>query len=449
MMPVTTMDQLQDLDRKYHLHPFTNHAEMHASGTHIITSGKGVWIVEAGERKLLDALAGLWCVNVGYGCTEIIDAVKAQMEILPFYPSFFNSTTVPAIKLTEHLARIAPPNLQYTFFSNSGSEANETALKFIRAYYHLKGQPEKQKIVSRKFAYHGVTLGATSLSGLPPMHANFDLPLPGFLHAPAPYPYGDNSTLSDEEYGQWCLKETAKLIEQEGPHTIAAIFAEPLQGAGGLIPAPKGYLSGLRNLAREYNLLFVADEVITAFGRLGDWFASNLWNLQPDIMTMAKGLTSGYIPMGATMVSKDIGDTIINGGVFAHGNTYSGHPVAAAAALATLNYMEREDLIPRVRDVVGPYFQKKLRAIAAHPAVGQIRGYQLIGAIEVVPRGGKENLVPNSYLGLRAAKLCREEGVVVRGIRDMIAMSPPFVITHEEIDILFAAIEKALDRLWD
>lgn len=440
---------LQDLDRKYHLHPFTNHAEMHAQGTHIITSAKGSWIIEAGERKLLDGLAGLWCVNVGYGCQEIIDAVKAQMENLAFYPSFFNSTNEPAIKLTERLSKLAPKGLQYTFFSGSGSEANETALKAIRAYYHLIGKPEKQKIVSRQFAYHGVTLGSASLTGLAPCHAQFALPLPGFLHAPAPYPYGVNSKLTAEEYGQWCLEETAKLIEKEDPNTIAAIFAEPVQGAGGLIPPPPGYLEGLRNLARKYDLLFAADEVITGFGRLGDWFASSLWNLNPDIMTMAKGITSGYIPMGATMLSKEIAEVLINGGNFAHGYTYSGHPVAAAAALATIDYMEKENLVGRVKNDIGPYFQKKLQALASHRAVGEVRGYQMLGAIEVVARGGRESMAPNTYLGLKAAALCREEGVVVRGIRDMIAMSPPLVITKEEIDILFNAIEKALDRLWD
>jgi len=448
-MPVNAIDQLQDLDRRHHLHPFTNHSEMHASGTHIITSAKGVWIVEAGERKLLDGMAGLWCVNIGYGCRDVIDAVVKQMETLSYYPSFFNSTTEPAIKLSERLSKLAPPNLKHTFFCSSGSEANETALKFIRAYYHIKGQPEKQKIVSRKFAYHGVTLGTASLTGLTPCHTQFALPLPGFLHAPAPYPYGEGSEMNAQEYGQWCLSETARLIERENPDTIAAIFAEPVQGAGGVIPPPSGYLKGLRALARQYDLLFVADEVITAFGRLGDWFASNLWNLEPDIITLAKGMTSGYIPMGATMVSTEIAETIIGGGNFVHGYTYSGHPVAAAAAIATLDYMEREQLIPRVRDDVGPYFQNKLQAMAAHAAVGEVRGCQMIGAIEVVPRGGKQMLVPNGQLGLKAAVLCREEGVVVRGIRDMIVMSPPLVITHEEIDFFFAAIEKALDRLWD
>jgi putrescine aminotransferase len=448
-MPTTTTSYLQDLDRKHHLHPFTNHAEMHATGTHVITSAKGVWIIDAERRRLLDGLAGLWCVNVGYGCTEIIDAVKAQMEELAFYPSFFNSTTEPTIKLAERLSQIAPPTVGHTFFCSSGSESIETALKFIRAYHYLKGKPEKQKIVSRKFAYHGVTLGAASVTGLVPLHTQFALPLPGFVHAPAPYHYGADTDLSPDQYGQWCLQETAKLIESEGPDTVAAIFAEPLQGAGGVVTAPPGYLDGLRSLADEYDLLFVADEVITGFGRLGDWFASSMWNLRPDIVTMAKGLTSGYIPMGATMVSKEIADTVINGGNFAHGYTYSGHPVAAAAALATLDYMEKENVIPTVRDDVGPYFQKKLHALSNHRAVGEVRGCQLIGAIEVVPRGGKAKLVPNGYLGLKAAALCREEGVVVRGIRDMIAMSPPLIISHEEIDILFAAIEKALDRLWD
>lgn len=448
-MPVSSPTQLRDIDREHHLHPFTNHAEMHAQGTHIIESAQGVYITDAEQRKLLDGMAGLWCVNVGYGCREIIDAVNKQMEKMAYYTSFFNSTTAPTIQLTERLAKIAPRSLKYTMFSNSGSEANETALKIIRAYYHIKGQPQKQKILSRKYAYHGVTLGTASVTGLAPLHGLFDLPLPSFLHAPAPYPYGENSDMSKEEYGKWCLQETAKLIEKEGPDTIAAIFVEPVQGAGGVIPPPPGYLKELRSLASEYNLLFVADEVITGFGRLGSWFASDMWELQPDIMTMAKGLTSGYIPMGATMVSAEVGQTIINGGSFTHGFTYSGHPVAAAAAIATIDYMEKNMLCERVRDDVGPYFQKKLKALTSHRAVGEVRVEGLLGCIEVIPKEGKAALKPDTYLGLKAAGLCRQEGVIVRGIRNLIAMSPPLVITHDEIDQLFASVERGLDRLWD
>lgn len=448
-MPVSSPVTLRDIDQDHHLHPFTNHAEMHENGTHIIESADGVWVTNVEGRKLLDGMAGLWCVNVGYGCKPIIDAVHAQMQKMAYYTSFFNSTTPPTIELTGRLAALAPANLKYTFFSNSGSEANETALKFIRAYYHIKGQPKKQKIVSRKYAYHGVTLATASVTGLAPLHGLFDLPLPQFIHAPAPYPWGENSDMSPEDYGKWCLQETAKLIEREDPETIAAIFAEPVQGAGGVIPPPPGYLAGLRSLASEYNLLFVADEVITGFGRLGDWFASKLWDLKPDIMTVAKGLTSGYIPMGATMVSAEIGDTIINGGSFTHGFTYSGHPVAAAAALAAIDYTEKENLIGRVRDDVGPYMQDKLKRLAAHKVVGEVRGHGLIGAIEVVPRGGKAELKPDAYLGFKLQALCREEGVIVRGIRNMVAVSPPLVITRAEIDKLFEGVERGLDRFWD
>jgi len=446
-MTVSVVDQLRESDKAYHLHPFTDHADMHRTGTHIVYSGEGIYVVDENGKKLLDGLAGLWCVNVGYGCSEIVEATTAQMTKLAFYPSFFNSTTEPAIMLSERLAKLAPKRLNRTFFSNSGSEANETALKAIRAYYKLTGQEGKQKIICRKFAYHGVTMATASLTGLANCHGLFSLPLSGYFHAPAPYPYFENSPLDEEAYGQWCIEETEKLILREDPQTIAAIFAEPIQGAGGVIVPPLSYLKALRQLARKYDLLFVADEVISGFGRLGDWFASNLFDLDPDIMTMAKGITSGYLPMGATMISDEIASVLIGGGNFAHGFTYSGHPVVAAAALANIDYLSKHKIIEHVRDQVGPYFQEKLQSFKGHDAVGNVRGFGLIGALELTPRGGRAALEPNANIGLKAAALCREEGVIVRGIRDAIAMSPPLIITKAEIDKLFAGIERALDRL--
>jgi putrescine aminotransferase len=445
----STPTLLQQLDQRYHLHPFTNHDDMHAQGTHVIVSGSGVFVQDATGRQLLDGLAGLWCVNVGYGRDEIVDAVTAQMRQLAFYPSFFNSTTEPAIRLAERLAELAPERLKHTTFCNSGSEANETALKIIRAYWKLKGQPQRTKILSREYAYHGVTIATTSLTGLPSCNVPFDLPLPGFLHVPAPHAYAVGKEADPVAHGKWCVEETARIIEREGPETIGAMFVEPTQGAGGVIPPPPGYLSALRALCREHGILFVADEVITGFGRLGEWFASELWDLDPDLMSLAKGLTSGYVPLGASMVSDEIADVLLHSGYFAHGFTYSGHPTACAAALANLDIIENDGLIPRVKANVGPYFQEKLRSFAGHPAVGEVRGVNLIGALELVPRGGRAALTPTMMLGVKAAALARQEGVIVRGIRDIVAVSPPLTITREEIDQLFEAVGKALDRLWD
>ena len=439
--------QLQEADRSFHLHPFTDHHAMHALGTNVIVSGEGCWLTDATGKRLLDGLAGLWCVNVGYSCREIVEAVNQQMSRLPYYCSFFNTTTEPAIRLAERLAKLAPPRLQHTLFCNSGSEANETALKIIRAWNKLRGRPAKNKILSRTFSYHGVTLATTSLTGLPSCRDPFDLPLSGFIQVPGPHPYGVNSPLDPVAYGRWCVEETGRIIEREGANTIAALFVEPVQGAGGVIVPPDGYLKAVRELCRERDILFVADEVITAFGRLGTWFASSLWELDPDLITLAKGITSGYLPLGGTMVSDEIARDLIEAGYFAHGFTYSSHPTPAAAALANLDVLENQKLIVRVRDEIGPYFQQKLWAFAGHPAVGEVRGLGLIGALDLVPRGGKAALNPTTPLGAQAARVAREEGVIVRGIRDLIALSPPLTITHEEIDHLFTAVHRTLDRL--
>lgn len=448
-MSTDSVAELQEQDRRFQIHPFTNHADLHASGTHIVREGDECYFLDQEGRRILDGLAGLWCVNVGYNCAAIVRAVAQQMERLPYYPSFFNSTTEPPIKVAAFLAGKAPARINRTVFSNSGSEANETALKVIRAYWKQKGRPEKKTILSRTFAYHGVTLATTSMTGLPNCQQPFDLPLPGFVHVPGPYSYGAKSPLSAEEYGQWCLAETRRIIDEQGAGTIAAMFVEPVQGAGGVITPPEGYLTGLRALCREKEILFVADEVITAFGRLGAWFASTLWDLDPDLICLAKGLTSGYLPMGATMLSDEIAEVMATGGYFAHGFTYSGHPTCAAAALANLQVIEDLGLVEKVRDDTGPYFQAKLREMTGHPAVAEARGVGLIGALELVPRGGREALTPTSMLGLKAWELIREEGVMVRGIRDLIAMAPPLIITHAEIDELFAAVRRGLDRLWN
>ena len=448
-MEPLSLETLRRIDQAHHLHPFTDHGDLHRQGTRIIRSASGCTVIDENDRPLIDALAGLWCVNVGYGRREIADAVYEQMTAVAYYPSFFNTTTEPTILLAGKLAQLAPKGLGHVFFSNSGSEANESALKLIRGYQKLRGKRAKQKIVTRSFAYHGVTLATTSMTGLPSCTDPFDLPLPGFVQVPGPYTYGANNGMTPEQYGDWCLSETERIILKEGPDTIAAFFAEPIQGAGGVIVPPPGYLRALRDLCRRHDILFVADEVITAFGRLGTWFASELWNLEPDLIVTAKGITSGYLPLGATLVRDEIAEALTKGGYLAHGYTYSGHPAATAAALANLEILEKEKLVERVRDDVGPYFQKKLQSLAGHRAVSEARGFGLIGALEVVPRGGRAELTPTTLLGVKAAALVREEGVIVRGIRDLVALAPPLVVTHEEVDRIFAAVERGLDRLWD
>jgi putrescine aminotransferase len=440
---------LQEQDRSFHLHPFTNHADMHASGTHLVLRGDGCHIIDESGRRILDGLAGLWCVNLGYSSKTVVKAVTEQLERLPYYPSFFNSTTEPPIRVAKFLAERAPARVNRTIFSNSGSEANETALKVIRAYWKLKGRQRKKKIVSRMFSYHGVTLATTSMTGLPNCQQPFDLPLADFLQVPGPYAYGAKTELGAEAYGMWCIEKTRQTIAEEGAETIAALFAEPIQGAGGVIIPPPGYLGALRQLCRENEILFVADEVITAFGRIGDWFASNLWSLDPDLICLAKGLTSGYLPLGATMLSDEIAEAMLSGGYFAHGYTYSGHPACAAAAFANLNEIERLELIARVKEDLAPYFQNKIDAVKSHPAVAEVRSCGLIAGIELIPREGREALTPTSMLGLKAWSLIREEGAMVRGIRDLIALAPPLIISHAEIDELFDCIRRGLDRLWD
>jgi putrescine aminotransferase len=438
---------LRRLDQAHHLHPFTDHRAMHAAGTHVIRSGKGSTVVDEEGRELIDGLAGLWCTNVGYGREEIIQAVAEQMRAVAFYPSFFNTTTEPTIRLAARLAELAPGRLSRAIFSNSGSEANETALKLIRGYWKLRGRPEKKKLLSRTFSYHGVTLATTSLTGLPSCLDPFDLPLPGFVHVPGPLAYGTGK--SPEEYGRWCLEETERAIAREGAGTIAAMFVEPIQGAGGVVVPPAGYLAALQELCRRHEILFVADEVITGFGRLGAWFASELWSLDPDLMTLAKGITSGYVPLGATLVSDEIAETLEGGGYLAHGFTYTGHPVACTAGLANLDILAREKLVERVRDDVGPRFQQLLHGMAGHPAVAEARGYALIGALELRrPPQGRFADAPANSLGPAVHNLAREEGVIVRGIRDLVAMSPPFVVTHDELERLFAGLGRALDRMW-
>jgi putrescine aminotransferase len=441
----TVTAALRAIDKAHHIHPFTHNDAMHENGAYIIDRAEGSYVTDDHGVRLLDGLAGLWCVNMGYGRREIIDAISAQLEKLCYYPSFFNSTTEPTILLAEKLHALGLPRLTHTLFSNSGSEANETALKVILSYWLLKGQPRRTKIISRTYSYHGVTLGATNLTGLVSCTKPFGLPTSGFVRVPGPYHYVSGSALSPEDFGKKCLEETETIIKCEGPDSIAALFAEPIQGAGGVIIPPAGYLQGLRELARKYGILYVSDEVITGFGRTGAMYASEAWGLDPDIQCLAKGITSGYIPLGATRVSDDIAATLNSGGYYANGHTYSGHPVACAAALANIALMEKEAIVPYVRDEVGPYFEQKLLALKTHPAVGEARCCKLMGALELLDHGQKVT-DPTIGLGPKVAALVRKHGAIVRGLANLIAISPCLTITRAEVDELFASVQAGLDE---
>lgn len=440
--------ELCEIDRNHHLHPFTHHGEMMQSGTHIIKSAQGIYLTDEMDRILIDGLAGLWCVNVGYGREEIAQAVYRQMQKLAYYPSFFNTTTESTIRLAEKLIQIAPKRLTHVFFSNSGSEANETALKMIRAFHKLNGTPKKNKILTLNYGYHGVTLATTSMTQLPSCQSPFDLPIESFIQVPSPYHFVAQTQMDPIHYGFWCIEETDRIIQRENPETIAALFIEPIQGAGGVIVPPEGYLPALRLLCRNQKILFVADEVITGFGRLGGWFASQLWDLDPDLLTTAKGITSGYLPLGATLVSREMAD-VLKTSYLAHGCTYSGHPSACAAALANLDIIEKENLITQTKNLTAPYFLEKLNSLSDHPAVAEIRGYGLIAALEIGPLNSDPPHTNRAPIGPKAMKIAREEGIVVRGIRDIIALAPPLIIKNSEIDTLVSSLRRVLDRLWN
>ena len=412
-------------------HSFADMAAVESGGELVIDRGEGAHVWDEQGRRYLDATAALWYCNVGYGREEIADAAHRQMVRLSAYSTFGDQSNRPAIELAERLGGLAPVPDSKVFLTSGGSDSIDTATKMARRYWQLRGETERTLLVARQHAYHGMHVAGTSLAGIEANAAGHG-PLVGDVVKIA---WDSPAALHDA-------------IVAASPERVAAFFCEPVIGAGGVFAPPEGYLAEVRAICRDAGVLFVADEVITGFGRVGDWFASSRWNLEPDILTCAKGITSGYLPLGATLVSDEITAALEGGGTLAHGFTYTGHPVPCAAALANLDILERERLVERVRDDVGPRFQAALRRFADHPAVAEVRGVQLIGALELrrPSRGPRADAPPNT-LGLAAHELAREEGVIVRGIRDLVALAPPFVVTHDELDRMFASLTRALDRL--
>jgi L-2,4-diaminobutyrate transaminase len=397
---------------------------------------------DASGRWLLDAMAGLWCVNAGHGRREIAEAMAEQAGRLGYYHGFAGAVNEPAARLAGKLLELAPVPMARVFFASSGSEANDTQLKLIWQYQHLRGKPGKRKVLARRRGYHGSTVAAASLTGLPYVHAGFGLPLPGFAHvSPAHWPADAQAGESEDDYAERLARELDQAIAREGPDTVAAFFAEPVMGAGGVLVPPERYFTAIQPVLRKHDVLLVADEVICGFGRLGTWFGSQRFGIEPDLVTLAKGLTSGYAPLSACLVSRQVVEVLEGGaaelGAFNHGYTYSGHPVAAAAGLANLAIFEREKLVEHAAET-GAHLQRSLRdACSGHPAVRDVRGVGMIAAVE--PRA------PDAAKRLQARLL--DDGVVTRVVGGAVAMSPPLVFADGEVDELVTALRRGLDGL--
>ncbi len=441
------IEELVAADNAHHFHPFTDHKGLHEEGgARVITQAKGVHIWDGNGNKLFDAMAGLWCVNIGYGRKELADVAYRQMQDLPFYNTFFKTTTVPATLLAEKVASLLPDRFKQIFFVNSGSEANDTMVRFIRRYWEVQGQPERQHIVSRHRAYHGSTCISASLGGMSAMHAQGGLPLPNFHHVLEPDWFQHGGDMDPEEFGLKAAKEVEAKIKELGPDKVAAFVGEPIQGAGGVIVPPDSYWPYVQKVCREHGIPIVADEVICGFGRTGNWWGHQTMGIDPDIVVMAKGLSSGYQPIGAVAVSDQlIGDFFEKGGEFFHGYTYSGHPVACAVALENIRIMQEEGLVEHAA-AIAPYVEGKIGALSDHPIVGEVRVRGLIGAIELVR--DKETRARFDDLG-RVGGMCRDHcfanNLVMRACWDTMVFSPPLCITEAEVDEWAGLTRKALD----
>jgi putrescine aminotransferase len=402
---------------------------------------------------MIDGMAGLWCVQVGYGNKELAEAGYEALKRLPYYNHFFKTSNPWTIELAAKLAKLLPDGHEHVLFANSGSEANDTALKLVRYYWNLKNKPEKKIHLSRDYAYHGVTMAAASLSGLTPMHPQWDLPLPGFAKVPAPYWFGARAAgygdVGPEEFGVLIAQKLEEKILELGADRVASFSAEPVQGAGGVIFPPSTYWPEVQRICKKYDVLLHLDEVITGFGRTGEWFGAQTYGIAADIMTMAKGLSSGYQPISAISLGARMGETILHANEeLVHGFTYSGHPVASAVALKNLEVMEKKNLVGRVKTEIGPYLQRRLReTFADHPLVGEVRGLGLLAAIELVADKSTREFYPSGRnVGTLCRNYCFSSGLVMRAIRDTMVMAPPLIVTEAEVEEIIALAKDAIDR---
>ncbi|WP_165855106.1 aspartate aminotransferase family protein [Marinobacter sp. JSM 1782161] len=441
--------EIQATDARHHLHPFTDTQALNDKGSRVIDRAEGVRVWDAEGNELIDGMAGLWCVNLGYGRQELVDAASEQLRTLPYYNTFFQSTHAPVTRLAKAIADITPGDLNRVFFANSGSEAVDTMIRMVRQYWTLKGKPYRKLLIARDNAYHGSTLAGASLGGMGPMHAQSAPLLPGIERIRQPYWYGEADGLSEDEFGLACARALEDKLLEVGPDNVAAFVGEPIQGAGGVIVPPASYWPEIQRICRKYDILLVADEVICGYGRTGSWFGCETFGFQPDIMTMAKGLSSGYLPISAVAVGDRIADTLVeSGGEFAHGFTYSGHPAAAAVALENIRLLRDEGVIESVASDIGPYFQSKLRdVLGEHPQCGHIEGVGLIAGIALV-RDRKNKTFFDRDVGTLCRDECTAAGLIARACGNRIVLSPPLVIRRDEVDELVDRLRTALDNTY-
>jgi len=435
----------QALSRDHHLPPFTDYKALNAKGTRIITKASGVYLWDSEGHKILDAMAGLWCVNLGYGREELVEAATRQMRELPYYNLFFQTAHPPAVALAKAIADIAPAGMNHVFFTGSGSEANDTVLRMVRHYWAIKGQPAKKVVIGRWNGYHGSTIAGASLGGMKAMHEQSDGPIPGIEHIDQPYWFGEGGDMSPEEFGVRIADQLEQKILEVGEDKVAAFIAEPIQGAGGVIIPPESYWPRVKEILARYDILFIADEVICGFGRTGEWFGSDYYGLEPDLMPIAKGLTSGYIPMGGVVVRDEVVHTLNEGGEFYHGFTYSGHPVAAAVALENIRILREEKIVERVKTKTAPYLQSRWQELLDHPLVGEARGVGLLGALELVKNKKTRQRFADPGVGMLCREHCFRNGLVMRAVGDTMIISPPLVISEEQIDELIGKVRLCLD----
>lgn len=440
--------ELKRLDIAHHLPAQADWQEIeNLGGSRIITHAEGCYIYDGEGNRILDGMAGLWCVNVGYGRDELCDVAAEQMKELPFYNTFFKTANPPAVLLAQKIASLTQNRLPHIFFNNSGSEANDTIFRMVRQYWKVKGEPKRQIFISRWNAYHGSTVAGVSLGGMKGMHEQGNLPFPGIEHVRQPYWYGEGRDMDPEAFGTLCAQAIEERILEVGPENVAAFIGEPVQGAGGVIIPPANYWPQVEAICRKHGILMICDEVIAGFGRTGKMWGHETMGVKPDMIAMAKGLSSGYLPISAVAVSSEIVDVLKTGGDFIHGFTYSGHPVSCAVALRNIEIMEREHLVERTASETAPYLAKALATLNDHPLVGEARSIGLLGAVEIVADkesaarfGGAEGTA-----GPMVRDICIANGLMVRGIRDTIVMCPPLVITTQQIDDMVGIIRKALD----
>ncbi|MBT9475344.1 aspartate aminotransferase family protein [Polaromonas sp.] len=443
---------IQSLDSQHFLHPFTDFKDLAARGARVITRGEGIYVWDSEGQKMLDAMSGLWCVSVGYGRKELAEAAYQQMMTLPYYNSFFQTTNVPAVQLAARLAGLAPKvdgrAFEHVFYSSSGSESNDSNVRMVRRYWDLLGQPQRKVIIGRHNGYHGSTMAGASLSGMSAMHAQGDLPIPNIAHIEQPYFYelgkpGETSAEFGVRAARWLEQEILAI----GPDKVAAFIAEPVQGAGGVIIPPDTYWPEIQRIVDKYGILLISDEVICAFGRVGHWFAYEKFGYRPDLVTFAKAVTSGYIPLGGVMVGDRVAKVLIEqGGEFNHGYTYSGHPVACAVALANLDLMARENLPGRVRSDIGPYLARAFTQLNEHPLVGAAESCGFMaGLVMVKNKATKEAFDPRLEVGMRCRSHCFKNGLVMRAVGDRMIIAPPLIMSHGQIDEMMTLIRRCLD----